>query len=213
MDEVKAMSRAGETVGKAVGTGVHEARKGATQAGKVGREVSKQAVARAEQELANHGVDTDDLQERLAQRTTGMSRKQLAKQTAKARKDWEKTAAKSRKEWNKKAAKGRKKRAKSRQQLAGNADAARKEFTSRLDSAPAKRRKWPWVLLVLAALAAVAAVALSRRPEEYPLPADAEEDRFPSHDADSGRNPGSTNGAGPTHNDAGTSRLGSDREA
>ncbi len=166
MDEVKAMSRAGESVGKAVGTGVRGARHGAKRASKVGAEVTRQAAALAEQELASHGISTDDLQERIAQRATGMSRKELAKRGKKARKEWEKRTAKQRKE------------------LAKNTKAARKELAGKIDPSRAKgRRKWPWVLLVLAGLAAAAAVALSRRPEELPV---AEADhRFPQHDADS----------------------------
>ncbi|GAA2334493.1 hypothetical protein GCM10009854_07650 [Saccharopolyspora halophila] len=161
MDEVKAMTKAGESMGKTVGTGVRSARHGAARAGEACGTVTKQAAALAERELANRGVDTDELQERLAQRATGMSRKQLAKRTKKARKKWDKRTAKSRKQW------------------AENAAAARKELAARIDPEPKKRRKWPWALLVLAALGAAAAVAvaLTRRPEEIPI-ADAD-DRDP----------------------------------
>lgn len=152
MDEVKAMARAGESVGKAVGTGIKSARHGAKRASEVGVALSKQAAARAEQELANRGYSTDELQELIAQRATGMSRKELAKRGRKARKQWEKKTAKSRK------------------QLAKNAVAARKELAARIEPGkPKRRRKWPWVLLALAALGAAAAVAFSRRPEELPV--------------------------------------------
>ncbi|WP_190819796.1 hypothetical protein [Saccharopolyspora pogona] len=152
MDEVKAMARAGESVGKAVGTGIKSARHGARRAGEVGVALSKQAAARAEQELANHGYSTDELQELIAQRATGMSRKELAKRGRKARKQWEKKTANSRK------------------QLAKNTAAARKELAARIDPGkPKPRRKWPWVLLALTALGAAAAVAFSRRPEELPV--------------------------------------------
>lgn len=155
MDEVKAMTRAGENMGKAVGTGIRSARVSARRAGEVGVAMSKQAAAAAEQELANHGISTDDLQEQIAQRVTGKSRKQLRKQAKIVRKDLDKRTAKSRK------------------QLAKNTKIARKELAARLD--PPKRRKWPWVLLVLAGLGAAAAAALSRRPEEMTV-ADAEFD-------------------------------------
>lgn len=140
MDEVKAMARAGENVGKAVGTGLQTARHGATHAGRTGIKLSKRARQRAERELAARGYTLDDLQELIAQRTTGMSRKQLAKQTKKTSK-----------------------------KLAKNTRAARKEIASIIGPAPEKpKRRWPWVLLVFAGLAAAAAVVLSRRPEELP---------------------------------------------
>jgi hypothetical protein len=158
MDEVKAMARAGENVGKAVGTGIKSARRGAKRAGEVGVALSRQAAARAEQELASRGYSTDELQELVAQRATGMSRKELAKRGKKKRKQWEKKAAQSRK------------------QLAKNTIAARKELAARIDPGkPRGRRKWPWVLLVLAGLVAAAAVAFSRRPEELPV-AEADND-------------------------------------
>ncbi|GAB3286527.1 hypothetical protein [Parasphingorhabdus pacifica] len=172
MDEVKAMARAGESVGKAVGTGMRTARKGATRASHAGVEMSRHATARAEQELASHGISADELQERLAQRATGMSRADIAKKGKRARKRWEKKAEKSRK------------------QLSKNTELARRELAAKIEPMPKKRRKWPWLLLVLAGLAAVAAVALSRRPEELPI-AEAEEDPF----APNGRH--SHNGSAP----------------
>ncbi len=167
MDEVKAMAQAGETVGKAVGTGLRTARHGVTHAGKVGVEVSKQAASRAEQELASHGISTDDLQEQLAQKATGMSRRQLAKKGRKARKQWEKRTGES------------------RRQLAKNTRAARKELAAKIAPPPARgRRKWPWVLLALAGIAVAAAVLLSRRPEEFPIASADSQDTFPPPEAD-----------------------------
>ncbi|MDR7302003.1 hypothetical protein [Haloactinomyces albus] len=165
MDEVKAMSRAGENVGKAVGTGVRSARHSAARASKAGMEISRQAALLAEQELASRGINTEDLQERLMQRATGMSRKELAAKSKKARKDWDKKTAKSRK------------------QLAKNTKAARKELAGRISPPePQKgRRKWPWVLLALVGLGTAAAAVLMRRPEELPI-AEAEHGRFPLHD-------------------------------
>lgn len=164
MDEVNAMARAGEGMGKAVGTGVRSARHGATRAGKVGMEVSRQAVAIAEQELNSRGIDTEDLQERITQRVTGMSRRELAKRSKKARKQWEKKTAESRKQWAK------------------NSKVARKELAEKIDpSRVKKRRRWPWVLLVLAGAGAAAAAALSHRPEELPV-AEADHDKVPPRD-------------------------------
>lgn len=153
MDEVKAMAKAGETVGKAVGTGIKQARHGAKRAGETGAVWSKQAAARAEQELANRGYSTEELQELIAQRATGKSRKELAKQAKQARKEWGKKANES-----------------------------RKKLAAKIDPTPAKkRRRWPWVLLALMVLgAAAAAIALTRRPEELPLAA-ADDEPWDSH--------------------------------
>lgn len=178
MDEVEAMARTGENVGRAVGTGVRSAREGAVRAGKVGRAASKQAIARAEQELAEHGLSAEQLPELLTQKATGLSRDDLADRGRKARKQWEK----ARKDWEKKTAKTRKR-------LAKNTEVARKELAARIEPAPKSRRKWPWVLLALAGLAGIAVVALSRRPEELPV-ADAED--FPTHEDGLSRN-----GSGP----------------
>src|SRR5699024_10978939 len=93
MDEVKTMSRAGENVGKAVGTGMRGARHSARRASDVGIAMSKQAAADADHELAQRGVSTTELQDQLARRTTGMSRKELAKLSRKSRKQWGKRAA------------------------------------------------------------------------------------------------------------------------
>ena len=190
MDEVNAMARAGETVGKAVGTGIRSAREGATRAGYAGMDMSRHAAARAEQELASHGISADELQERLAQRATGMSRADIAKKGKRARKRWEKKAEKSRKK------------------LAGNAELARKELAARIEPMPKKRRKWPWVLLVLAGVAA-AAVALSKRPEELPV-ARAEEGS-PEH-GPNGHHAQSPNGSTAAADAGGTAPLSSDRE-
>ncbi|RCW47244.1 hypothetical protein DFQ14_101592 [Halopolyspora algeriensis] len=174
MDEVTAMSRAGENVGKAVGTGVRNARHGAVRASKAGAEIYRQAALLAEQELASRGISTDDLQERFMQRATSMPGKESAGKGKKARKNWDK------------------KKAKSRKQLAKNAKAARKEMAVRSGATkPKGRRKWPWVLLALAGLAGAAAAVLMRRPEEMPV-AQAEHNRFPGHDADGSHSNGST---------------------
>ncbi|WP_207918875.1 hypothetical protein [Saccharopolyspora karakumensis] len=153
MDEVNAMAKAGETVGKAVGTGIKQARHGAKRAGETGAVLSRQAAARAEQELANRGYSTEELQELIAQRATGKSRKELAKQAKKARKDWEKRTTES-----------------------------RKRLAARIDPTPVKKkRRWPWLLLILVVLGvAAAAIALTRRPEELPLAA-ADDEPWDSH--------------------------------
>ena len=153
MDEVNAMAKAGETVGKAVGTGIKQARHGAKLASEQGIVLSKQAAARAEQELADRGYSTEELQELIAQRATGKSRKELAKQAKARRKEWEKRTTES-----------------------------RKRLAARIDPTPVKkRRRWPWMLLLLMVLGlAAAAFAMPRRPEELPLAA-ADDEPWDSH--------------------------------
>ena len=73
---------------------MRNARENAARAGELGRMLSKQAAMRAEQELANRGISTEQLPEVLAQ-VTGKSPQELAGLTRKARKRWEKKIAKS----------------------------------------------------------------------------------------------------------------------
>jgi hypothetical protein len=154
MDEVKAMAVAGERVGRAVGTGVHIARQVATHTGRAGASMSKQAAARAQQELVNRGVSTDEIREMLAQPTSSLSATNVARTSRRARR-----------------------------YLARNTRAARKELAARIDPSPRRsRRKWPWVLVALTALGVAVAIVLSRRPEEMPT-AEADHDRSPEHDA------------------------------
>ncbi len=161
MDEVATMARAGENMGKAVGTGMRTARHGAKRAGHVGKAVSKHAAAQADRELAQRGLSIAEIQDQLARRTTGMSRKELGKRSRKMRKDWDKRTKQQRK------------------QLARNTEAARRELAARIDPGKPKHRTWRWVLLgvLAAACAAGAAMLLTRRPEEIPL--GSERDEYP----------------------------------
>lgn len=154
MDEVKAMAVAGERVGMAVGTGMRTARRLATRTGRAGAAASRQAAARAQQELVNRGVSTDELREILAKQTSSLSATNVAQMSRKARR-----------------------------RLARNTRAARKELAARIDPGSYRqRRKWPWVLLALAALGVAASVVLSRRPVEMPA-ADPDGHESFEHDA------------------------------
>lgn len=176
MDEVKTMSRAGENVGKAVGTSVRGARHGAKRASEVGLAVSKQAAARADQELADRGVSTTELQDQLARRTTGMSRRELAKRSRKMRKRWNKRSKQSRK------------------QLSKNTETARKELAARIDPSAGKRRRWPWVVLGTLVLAGGVAVAmtLARQPEEVAISSYYDVDEYPEPDGTGRNSPSAT---------------------
>ncbi|MEU7480220.1 hypothetical protein AB0A63_29850 [Lentzea sp. NPDC042327] len=163
MDEVDVMTRAGESVGKAVGTGLKAAREGVVRAGHV-----------AEVKLAERGITTDQVRGALVDRAdqlmgkaedwekqTRKSRKRLAKKSAQTRADLMTKAEVVRKEVRK-AAKHARKDAKVR------AKELRKAAANLGAEAP-KRRRWPWVLGLLIAAAAAGYVALTRRPEEVHL--------------------------------------------
>ena len=57
MDEVKAMTHAGETVGRAMGTGLRKMRHGAVGVGHAGAEAAARAATAAERKLAESGQE------------------------------------------------------------------------------------------------------------------------------------------------------------
>jgi hypothetical protein len=173
MDEVDVMTRAGESVGKAVGTGLKAAREGVVRAGHV-----------AEHKLAERGVTTDQLRGVLVdkadvlmgkaeevEKQTRRARKRLAKKSNKARAELLSRAEEVRKEVRK-AAKSARKDAKARAKEIRKAAAELTEDTS------SRRRRWPWVLGLLIAIGAAGYVALTRRPEEIHL----QDDETPTAD-------------------------------
>ncbi|MEU4741848.1 hypothetical protein AB0G02_15480 [Actinosynnema sp. NPDC023658] len=174
MDEVDAMTRAGESVGKAV----RAARRSAVRAGHVGADAAVQLAGRAEGKLAERGVTRDYVRSVVAdkagtlvemaeqyEKSTRRGRKQLAKRAAGVRKDVAKAAERARKEAKVRAKDVRK-----------AAKQARKELAS---ANQPKRRRWPWVLGVFAAAAVAGYVALTKRPQEVHL---EEEDVQPTSD-------------------------------
>ncbi|WP_089948287.1 hypothetical protein [Lentzea xinjiangensis] len=173
MDEVDVMTRAGESVGKAVGTGLKAARQGVVRAGHV-----------AEVKLAERGITADQVRGTLVERAdtlmgkaedwekqTRRSRKRLAKKSAKTRAELVSRAEEVRKEVRK-AAKQARKDAKSR------AKDLRKAAANLGADAP-KARKWPWVVGLLVAAAVAGYVALTRKPEEVHLHEENEEAQAP----------------------------------
>ncbi|XVS64496.1 hypothetical protein ACQPYE_00070 [Actinosynnema sp. CA-299493] len=160
MDEVDAMTRAGESVGKAV----RAVRRNAVRAGHVGADAAVQLAERAEGKLAERGVTRDYVRGVVAdkagtlvekaeayEKSTRRGRKQLAKRAKGVRKDVVKAAERARKE-----AKARAKQ-------------ARKEMAA---SRHPKSRRWPWVLGVFAAAAVAGYIALTKRPQEVHLEED-----------------------------------------
>ncbi|ONI82126.1 hypothetical protein ALI22I_38920 [Saccharothrix sp. ALI-22-I] len=157
MDEVDAMTRAGESVGKAV----RSVRRGAVRAGHVGADAAVQLAHNAEDRLAERGLTKDYVRGVVAdkagvlvekaeevEKSTRRGRKQLAKRARGVRKDVLKAAERARKE-----AKVRAKQ-------------ARRELTS---AKQPQRRRWPWVLGVFAAAAVAGYIALTKRPQEVHL--------------------------------------------
>lgn len=168
MDEVDAMTRAGESVGKAV----RAARLGAVRAGHAGADAAVQLAGRAEGKLAERGVTRDYVRGIVAdkagalvekaeeyEKSTRRGRKQLAKRAKAVRKDVVKAAERARKEAKVRAKDVRK---------------AAKQARKEMGSAQHRRRRWPWVLGVFAAAAVAGYVALTKRPQEVRLEEDLE---------------------------------------
>jgi hypothetical protein len=180
MDEVEAMTKAGETVGRAVGTGLHAMRVQAVQASRTGGAAAARAARRAEQRLAERGIAPRQLPDllsetagrateqaaatsRRASKELARQRRQLAKHAAGARAD----AAQTRTEMLRNARRLRRQAAKQAAEARRRARRARRDYTAQLGRS--RRRRWPWVLGVLAGGMGAVLVALSRRPEEVRL--------------------------------------------
>lgn len=168
MDEVDAMTRAGERAGESVGKAVRAVRRGAVRAGHAGAGAAVQLAERAEVKLAERGVTRDYVRGVVAdkagalveraeevEKSTRRSRKQLAKRAKGVRKDIAKATARARKEAKVRAKDVRKAAKQARRELAAA-------------KAP-KRRRWPWVLGVFAAAAVAGYLALTKRPQEVHL--------------------------------------------
>jgi hypothetical protein len=183
MDEVEAMTRAGETVGRAVGTGLHAMRVQATRAGQTGGTAALRAVRRAELRLAEQGIAPGQLSDMLSETadrasdqaaaTTRRATKKAAKRMAKQRRRLSKQAAgvradaeRKRTEMVRNARRMRRQTAKQATEARRRAKRAKRDYTAQLGRA---RRRWPWLLGVLAAGVGAVLFALSRRPQEVRL--------------------------------------------
>lgn len=197
MDDVKAMSRAGGTVGKAVGSGWLTVRREAKRAGQASAEATIKAAQAADQRLTERGVAPKQLGAALAEGAE-LARQEVAKTTRRTRKKLARTAKHTRKELAKAAKQARKdakrskpaKRAsKSSKQARADAkkmrealqaEAARLKARARdeavamkLMEAPKKRRRWPKVLLLAVVAAGVAYVVRGKstqQAEPTPVP-------------------------------------------
>lgn len=194
MDDVKAMSRAGETVGKAVGSGWLAVRRGARRAGQASADATIRAAHAADQKLTERGVAPQQLGAALAE-SAGLARQEVAKTTRRTRKKLARKAKHTRKDLMKAAKQARKdakrsapvqrgakaaKRAKAdvrRTKATLRAEAARLKSMARdeavalkLAEAPKKRRRWPKVLLLAVVAAGITYVVRSKSTSQEPTP-------------------------------------------
>jgi hypothetical protein len=150
MDEVKAMTHAGETVGRAVGTGLRTLRRGAVQVGQAGAEATAHAAAAVEHKLADSGQE---------------AAKELVRTTRKARRQLARNAQRTAKDAGKQARKRAHKASKNLQRTVGDLT----------DGTARRGRRWPWLLV--GAMAAAGAVAVLRsRMDQEAEPQDAVDD-------------------------------------
>ncbi|HEY7595775.1 MAG TPA: hypothetical protein VH969_21675 [Actinophytocola sp.] len=194
MDDVKAMTRAGETVGKAVGSGWLAVRRSAKRAGQASADATTKAAHAADRKLTERGVAPQQLAVALAEgagvarqevvKTTRRARKKLARRAKHTRKDLAKAAKQARKDARKsKPAKRMSKSAKQARKDAKAMQASLKADLGRLKTqateqaaamklidAPKKRRRWPKVMLLLVIAAGVAYVVRGKTPTPEPTP-------------------------------------------
>jgi len=189
MDDVKAMTRAGETVGKAVGSGWQSAQRGAKRAGPSGAEATIKAAQAADRKLTEHGVAPRQLTEALVEgaeiarqevvKTTRRARRKLAKTAKHTRKDLAKAAKQAHKDAKK--SKPVKRAKKSAKQIKQDAKALKASFkveaaklkerareeavALKLADAPKRKRRWPKVLLLTIVAGGVAYVVKSKAAE------------------------------------------------
>jgi hypothetical protein len=175
MDDVKAMNRAGETVGKAVSSGWLAARRNAKRAGQAGVDATSRAAHTADRKLTERGVAPKQLAEALAEsaevarqevvKTTRRARRRLAKKAKHTRKDLAKAAKQARKDAAKsKAAKQARKSAKQVKAEASKLKTRAKEEAAalKLMQSPKRKRRWPKLLLLTIVAGGIAYVMRSR---------------------------------------------------
>lgn len=209
MDDVKAMNRAGETVGKAVSTGLLAARRGAKRAGQAGAEATTRAAHTADRKLTERGVAPRQLAEAFVEGAE-VARQEVAKTTRRARRKLAKTAKHTRKDLAKAAKQARKdaarnKAVKQAQKSAKQAKAdakklkasvkaeaqklstrAKEEAAALKAESPKRKRRWPKLLMLLIVAGGVAAVVRNKTAQQHdavPAPRQDESDKPASADA------------------------------
>lgn len=142
VNEVQAMAKAGQAVGIILGTLILTARRASVgfsrASAQASRRASRRTARRVRHELAQHGLTPDQVQELVAMQARH-ARRALAHNADHTR-----------------------------QVLAGNVVKVRRELAARIDPAPRRRRRWPWLIVLVGAVGSATAYALSRRPQERP---------------------------------------------
>lgn len=171
--EVKAMTRAADSVSESVKAGAVGLRKRATEAGKAGAASAAKAAEAGAEEFAKQSRRA---RKKLAKKTE-LTRKELKKSSAAARKEALARVAELKKpgrKAKKAAIKAAKSAGESKRRGKKDFKAAKKDFRAALVEAKSaakgtrKRRRWPW-LLGLGAVAVGTAVVLKSRQQEPPV--------------------------------------------
>ncbi|MFI7677208.1 hypothetical protein [Actinophytocola sp. NPDC049390] len=180
MDDVKAMTRAGETVGKAARSGWRSARHNAKRAGLAGAEATSRAAQAADRKLTERGLAPRQVAEALAEGAE-VARQEVAKTTRRARRKLAKTAKHTRKDLAKAAKQARRDAAKSRSakqagksvkqakadakklksQVKAEAKAVKARAAAGSDQ-PKRKRRWPKLMLLVIVASGIAYVVRSK---------------------------------------------------
>ncbi len=182
MDDVKAMTRAGETVGKAARSGWRSARHNAKRAGLAGAEATSRAAQAADRKLTERGLAPRQVAEAIAEGAE-VARQEVAKTTRRARRKLAKTAKHTRKDLAKAAKQARRDAAKSKtakqarksvkqakadaKKLKSQVKTEAKALRSRAAIAvgaeqPKRKRRWPKVMLLVIIASGIAYVVRSK---------------------------------------------------
>ncbi|OLF06299.1 hypothetical protein BLA60_32150 [Actinophytocola xinjiangensis] len=205
------MSRAGDTVGKAVGSGWLAVRRGARRAGQASAEATIRAAQAADQKLTERGVAPQQLGAALAE-SAGLARQEVARTTRRTRKRLARTAKHTRKELAKAAEQARRdaKRSKpvtkatktakrTRAEAAKLAARTKREAKAmKAEQVRDKRRRWPKVFLLIVVASGVAYVVRGRTRSQEPAPVPPPRNRAETNGQESSESTNVTHNGRPT---------------
>jgi hypothetical protein len=176
MDDVKAMTRAGETVGKAVGSGWRSARGSAKRAGQAGAGVTSraaEALAEGAEAARQEVVRTTRRARRKLAKKAKSTRKDLAKAAKQARKDAarSKPAKRARKSAKQAKVDAKKLRSQLKVEAAKLKTRAHEEAAAlKLVDPPKRKRRWTKFLLLAIVAGGVAFVVRSKAASQQAVP-------------------------------------------